>query len=190
MPWYISYWCLINYVFLTNCCKYICITVVDGSMHWFTFYFAEICLCIIFREALLEILDSVLDEGLTWGTVGWAAAGFRRRYSRNVTATDAQLVALDSQQVPHGKASTLDLPWEGSGRWSGTKGERACGGAGWVRSGPQGWLWLWLCTLNAQTAFWEGMLTSFPLLWNKKQKQERKSQGLGALLHILHYIQC
>lgn len=54
--------------------------------------------------------------------------------------------------------------------------------------GSQGWLWL--CTLNAHIAFWEGRLTSSPLLWNKKQQQERNSPGLGALLHILNDIQC
>lgn len=46
----------------------------------------------------------------------------------------------------------------------------------------------WLCTLNAQRAFWAGRLTSSPLLWKKMQKREREnSRGLGALLHSLHY---
>lgn len=72
----------------------------------------------------------------------YAAVGFCRRYSRNVTATDAQLVALHSQHVPHGRTSTLDLPWETSGAvvWDkgGERGRVMCRGAGWVRSGPRG----------------------------------------------------
>lgn len=59
----------------------------------------------------------MLDEGLTGGHVGgqYTAVGFCRRYSRNVTATDAQLVVLRSQHVPHGRIHIIDVLRETTG---------------------------------------------------------------------------
>ena len=124
---------------------------------------------------------SVLDEGLTGRSVGgqYTAVGFCGRYSRNVTATEPQLVAFHCQHVPHGRASTW---WE---EWGGGLGHGRCGG--WAGSDRgHGVDFNWLGTLSDQPAFWEGRLTSSPLLWNRKQQQqERNSRGLGAFLHIL-----
>lgn len=57
-----------------------------------------------------------------------------------------------------------------------------CGETGWVRLGPRGVDFDELCTLNAQTAYWEGRLISSPLLWNKKQKQEEKQPRVRSIV--------
>lgn len=84
-----------------------------------------------------RITEIMLDGGLTVGNTGgqYTAVGFCGRYSRNVTATDAQPVALHTQHVPHSRTRTLGLidKW-----WSQTKRWEICGGAGWVRLGATG----------------------------------------------------
>lgn len=165
-----------NGMIVTFACEYI-------VWFWFTCHFDKaseihIKLDHNFNGNITTWIHRVLDGRLTVGSTGGQSTpvGFCWRYSRNVTATDAQLLALHSQHVPHGRTRTLDLLWETTG----TKGWGVCGGAGWVRLGPRGWLKL--CTLNAHIAFWEGRLTSSPLLWNKKQQQERNSTRVRSIV--------
>lgn len=70
----------------------------------------------------------------------------------------------------HDRTSIWDLRGGGTG-WGGVAVK---GSAEWVRSGPG---LIKICTWNAQTAFGEGKLTSSPLLWDERQKQQREAEG-------------
>lgn len=117
--------------------------------------------------------------------------GICRRNSRNVTATDAQLVALHSQHVPHGKASTLDLLCETSGAVVWDKGVRGiCGGAGWVRMGPRGWLWLTVYLERSDSILRRKANKLSAPLEQEAGAREKQPRVRSMDTHILHHIQC